>query len=737
MNRSLRQRLILVALLSPMLVSVSGVTFTCEKTGDTTLRLFRFEAPPGISRIAVFDPDVRAYDLWLPVNTTTALVRGESTDSGSQISYNIQGADGFIEGGFVGIGAGEVTINLTGVERILVFVKAPGKATNNYIVYINPPCPTGEVCSDGGTPGTCSNNVCQAGPVPEGSILVNGDFNQCAQLQAVLPAATTLQAALEAEIDLEAQATDDEGHTIDYQWSATSGLLTNATTPTTTYTCSPTGAHVIRLSISDDGFNDCIEDWSMVVLCGDTTLCEGVVCDDGNQCTIDVCDPADGACVFPLQSNGAFCDFGGLPGECQSGTCVGLCDDAATRCSDANECTLDNCDGLTGSCSNPNLADGSSCDFDGYQGACMAGTCELLPPDLLLYAAQSAPAARFESVFDGPAGPRQPIQSYPAAFSAVFPTFATDGLLWTNNAQGWGTNLARYDMNTGARVGCYRLGYANGNCDAPAGQLSGSWTLSPLVATHVSGNVYGHVGYVPNMTQFNGFGDQSGQRYDLVRVTVTGAWQGVVPTGSCGGSPALSSIGHMAALPPDSSDPSKEEFYVLAGTGPPPKQRWIAKLGVSPPSCQVVARLDGGGGNGSPQLSITAAEWMRRLRVAADGTIFFLLRPPSGTYNDDGIWRLGDTNGDGTINASDQLQLVVAHDGTNPALGHNIMDFAIGPHDGHLYVHVQKTSGTGPYARVDVYAADGFAGQPALGSFDLQTDYGDDLSGAIEMFPLQ
>lgn len=49
-------------------------------------------------------------------------------------------------------------------------------------------------------------------------------------------------------------------------------------------------------------------------------LCEGVMCpDDGNACTEDVCNPADGTCGVPLE-NGAACSSG----ACLDGTCTSL-----------------------------------------------------------------------------------------------------------------------------------------------------------------------------------------------------------------------------------------------------------------------------------------------------------------------------------------------------------------------------------------------------------------------------
>lgn len=62
--------------------------------------------------------------------------------------------------------------------------------------------------------------------------------------------------------------------------------------------------------------------------------CEGVRCDDGNECTIDYCDPATGECVNEL-----------IPG-CTPDFCDGV------DCDDFDPCTIDSCDPLTGECVN-------------------------------------------------------------------------------------------------------------------------------------------------------------------------------------------------------------------------------------------------------------------------------------------------------------------------------------------------------------------------------------------------
>jgi hypothetical protein len=110
-------------------------------------------------------------------------------------------------------------------------------------------------------------------------------------------------------------------------------------------------------------------------MCEDEVLCNGVDCSDGNDCTEDLCDPADGSCSNPNETDGEVCDASGNPGTCQTGVCVGLC--FVVDCSDGNDCTEDVCDPADGLCSNPNETDDTVCEFSsGVGGVCISGTCE-------------------------------------------------------------------------------------------------------------------------------------------------------------------------------------------------------------------------------------------------------------------------------------------------------------------------------------------------------------------------
>ncbi len=100
------------------------------------------------------------------------------------------------------------------------------------------------------------------------------------------------------------------------------------------------------------------------------------LCEDGNPCTGDICDPA-GGCEHP-HLDGVPCDDGNVCTQydiCQAGLCAG---GSPQNCDDLNACTTDLCDPGTGCYSVNNTApceDGNFCT-DGDRcsnGVCMSG----------------------------------------------------------------------------------------------------------------------------------------------------------------------------------------------------------------------------------------------------------------------------------------------------------------------------------------------------------------------------
>lgn len=123
-------------------------------------------------------------------------------------------------------------------------------------------------------------------------------------------------------------------------------------------------------------------------LCTLATVCEGgdcvgdtVVCDDGDDCTADSCDPATGQCLFDATINlGEPCDDGSVCTEgdaCADLGCVG----DPVDCVDDNECTEDSCDPQAG-CIYPVLSlNGEPCADGACTGSCFLGVCQATDVD--------------------------------------------------------------------------------------------------------------------------------------------------------------------------------------------------------------------------------------------------------------------------------------------------------------------------------------------------------------------
>ena len=143
-----------------------------------------------------------------------------------------------------------------------------------------------------------------------------------------------------------------------------------------------------------DCFCDGVEDCAIVddgiecngaVVCDDGRCLPGppVPCDDGNECTDDVCDPVND-CVFT--NNAVACDDGDpcTTGDyCAQGACVSL---SPLECDDTNPCTDDECVTGVGCEYTPNTApceDGDPCtDGDHCEGGiCIAGPDFVCDPD--------------------------------------------------------------------------------------------------------------------------------------------------------------------------------------------------------------------------------------------------------------------------------------------------------------------------------------------------------------------
>jgi len=98
----------------------------------------------------------------------------------------------------------------------------------------------------------------------------------------------------------------------------------------------------------DDG-DECTENF-----CDEAEGCQTdpLICNDGNPCTLDSCDPATGCLKTPVS-----CDDGNA---CTLDACnkaTGACAHVAATCNDSNACTFDACDSAVGCKTTPVVCD--------------------------------------------------------------------------------------------------------------------------------------------------------------------------------------------------------------------------------------------------------------------------------------------------------------------------------------------------------------------------------------------
>jgi hypothetical protein len=101
-------------------------------------------------------------------------------------------------------------------------------------------------------------------------------------------------------------------------------------------------------------------------------------CNDNDPCTTDSCNPGTGACVHPNAPDGTSCSDQNVctqSDSCQSGACTGN----PVVCTPSDACHVAGvCNPETGSCSNPNAADGVSCNDQNPTtcgDVCTSGAC--------------------------------------------------------------------------------------------------------------------------------------------------------------------------------------------------------------------------------------------------------------------------------------------------------------------------------------------------------------------------
>ena len=105
-----------------------------------------------------------------------------------------------------------------------------------------------------------------------GGVRVDGKLNVCAEL--VKAVVSPLQISATHGLRLSAEGTDSEGDPVAYRWTATGGSIDDEGAAEATYTCVEAGDQLIRIEVSDDGFQHCVDGWTVNVSCEEG---EGVV----------------------------------------------------------------------------------------------------------------------------------------------------------------------------------------------------------------------------------------------------------------------------------------------------------------------------------------------------------------------------------------------------------------------------------------------------------------------------
>jgi len=98
------------------------------------------------------------------------------------------------------------------------------------------------------------------------------------------------------------------------------GSIDDANAALTTYTCDPAFPGPMEVCVTvTDGDLDCDKTQCIAVYCPDP--CDGIICDDGSECTYDYCDPATEQCVYDPAPDGIACN--GCNNTCVNGSCIG------------------------------------------------------------------------------------------------------------------------------------------------------------------------------------------------------------------------------------------------------------------------------------------------------------------------------------------------------------------------------------------------------------------------------
>jgi 5'-nucleotidase len=142
-----------------------------------------------------------------------------------------------------------------------------------------------------------------------GGVLINGTLNLCPVADGINASTNDLDLGASATLAALAHDTDAAPAALSYQWTASSGTLSNATDPSPTFMCATAGIATLTFTVSDgDATPGCADTFSTDITCGASACVGG--CDDGNPCTTDAC--ASGSCTHTTIADGSLCQGGNL-----------------------------------------------------------------------------------------------------------------------------------------------------------------------------------------------------------------------------------------------------------------------------------------------------------------------------------------------------------------------------------------------------------------------------------------
>lgn len=257
---------------------------------------------------------------------------------------------------------------------------------------------------NGGLVGACVEDLCVlAAPEDECVRVGVGRINCCSQQGCAVASGTYCTDPLD-DVSCDPTGVEPPGQT------GQDGICDNGTCIAQTGLCAdvacPTSASdPCARDFCDTEIGQC-EEWVVTqlvpcVLAGAEAVCHGstciplndpgpcAVCDDGDDCSIDLCDNSSGTvvCDYEYRYDGETCmTSGGFSGECRFGRCLPVFEPCGGQppdyCTDGNPCTTDECEPTLSVCRNWTVADDTPCRYVfPNDGLCRNGVCL---PDLCI-----------------------------------------------------------------------------------------------------------------------------------------------------------------------------------------------------------------------------------------------------------------------------------------------------------------------------------------------------------------